>query len=239
MSSGERFVARSGLKPLGMLSFCIVLFMVIAGRVTDGVVNGSGKTPKEPLVSRTHINPKWDVMDREGRVLATDSRWLELSMSPRATWQGHTPERIARGLSACLDEERSAGWRATLDRMIPDANFGVIQVNLMRQPPNGEAPIERFIAEREIRSLDDWLVNGEAGVPVSGMWLQPVGSAGRYRVCWMPELLLSEATREAQGYRQKRKIGNGYIDRPAAWCRKIGSARTLLRDGRARGSARA
>lgn len=221
MSSSERFVARSGLKPLGMLSFCIVLFMVIAGRVTDGVVNGSGKTPKEPLVSRTHINPKWDVMDREGRVLATDSRLLELSMSPRAMWQGHTPERIARGLSACLDEEKNVGWRAALDMMIPDASYGVIQVSLMSQPQGDEALRERFLAEREIRSLDEWLVNGEANVPVSGMWLQPVGSAGCYRVCWMPELLLSEATREAQGYRTERKDGTGYIDRPAAWCRRI------------------
>jgi len=221
MSSSERFVARSGLKPLGMLSFCVVLFMVIAGRVTDGVVNGSGEAPTEPLVSRTHINPQWDVIDREGRVLATDSRWLELSMSPRAIWQGHTPERIARGLSACLDEEKSVGWRATLDKMIPDASFGVIQVSLMGESEGDGTQVERFIADGEIRRLDEWLLEGESGVPVNGMWLQPVGSAGRYRVCWMPELLLGEATREAQGYRQERRDGSGYIDRPAAWCRRI------------------
>ncbi len=221
MSSSERFIARSGLKPLGMLSACIVLFMVIAGRVTEGVVNGSSKTPREPLFSRTHINPKWDVIDREGRVLATDSRWLELSLSPRAMWQGHTPERIARGLSECLDEDRDIAWRDILDKMIPDANFGMIQVSLMTQPPDGEAPAERFIGEREIRRLDEWLVKGERGVPVNGMWLQPVGSAGQYRVCWMPELLLSEATREAQGFRQEREDESGYIDQPAAWCRQV------------------
>ena len=233
MSVEARFLARSGLKPLGMLAFCLVLFLVIAGRVTDGVVSGKGKTPDEPLISRTHLNPKWDVIDREGRVLATDARWLELSLSPRAMWQGHTPERIARGLSRCLDDERGAGWRATLDKMIPDASFGVIQVSLMTEPAKGEAPVERFIGSSEIRRLDEWLIRGEADAPVSGMWLQPVGSAGQYRICWMPELLLSEETRETQGFRTLRKDKSGYIDRPAAWCRRIANrlAPCLGKDG--------
>ncbi|MCH2106437.1 MAG: hypothetical protein MK291_07345 [Planctomycetes bacterium] len=223
MNYKEKVVGRSGLKPMGILAFCVVLFFTVAGRVTDGVVNGASDVPEEPLVSRTHVEPTWDVIDRAGRLLATDARLLELSMSPNAMWQGHTPERIAKGLAACLDLERDLSWRPVLDKMIPDASAGVIQVKLMSPALEGEEPRERFMSDAEVRRLDDWLVEGEAGAPVSGMWLQPADVAGRYRLCWMPELLLCEATREAQGYRTERRDGSGHIDRPAAWTRRIAS----------------
>jgi len=194
---------------------------VIAGRVTHSVVSGAVAKPREPLVSKIHTDPKWDLLDREGRVLATDARWLELSMSPRAMWQGHTPARIARGLNDCFEPEHRIGGESMLDRMLPDANSGAIQVRLFSNSSDGEERIERFLDASAIRRLDDWLITGEEGVPVSGMWLQLAGSEGQYRICWMPELLLNETTREAQGFRKERENGESYIDRPSAWCRRI------------------
>ena len=221
MSYREGVVGRSGLKPMGILVFCVVLFITVAGRVTDGVVSGAGDAPREPLVSRTHVEPNWDVIDREGRLLATDARLLELSMSPNAMWQGHTPARIAKKLSACLDAERDLSWRPVLDKMIPDGSFGVVQVTLTEPASSGGGSVERFMSPQEVKRLDEWLLNGEEGSPVNGMWLQPAETPGKYRVCWMPELLLSEATREAQGYRTPRRDGSGYVDRPSAWSRRI------------------
>ena len=86
MKSGEQLVARSGLKPLGMLLSCLVLFAVIAGRVTGTVVKGSETKRRDPI-TKTRVAPRYDVLDRLGYKIATDTVLHKLSMSPNAMWR--------------------------------------------------------------------------------------------------------------------------------------------------------
>lgn len=201
MSARKQIVARSGLKPFGILISCVLVLVVVTAQMFMGVV----EHPEEvsyPRRDRVHVLPTWAVLDREGMTIAADVRKRVLEMSPRAMWQSHTPQRIAAGLNACLAPERQVGPRAVFDLMVPDAIDGVIQV-----------PIDRLkIDQRKMALVEAWSAELDEGVsPASaGLWTEWDVVEGQWTLAWMPELLLSEEMRKAQGQRS-----------PLLWSRKI------------------
>ena len=145
MSARKQLVARSGLKPFGILISCVLVLVVVTAQMVVGVVEHP-EAMDYPRRNRVHVLPTWTVLDREGRTIAADVRKRVLEMSPRAMWQSHTPERIAAGLNSCLNPERQIGQRAVFDLMVPDAVDGVIQVSIDRLK----------IDQREMALVEAW-----------------------------------------------------------------------------------
>ena len=210
--SKEKLVARSGLKPFGILVSCVLVLVVVTGQMVMGVV----EHPEEvnyPKRERVHVLPTWAVLDRDGRTIAADVRRRVLEMSPRAMWQSHTPQRIAEGLNACLEPERQVGPRAIFDLMVPDAIDGVIQISAEKLK----------IGQQKMALIEAWSAELEEGVsPASaGLWTEWDVVDGQWTLAWMPELLLSEGMRKAQKQRS-----------PLLWSRKIAKhLQEILFDG--------
>jgi cell division protein FtsI/penicillin-binding protein 2 len=192
VSAPKQFVARSGVKPFGILISCVLVLVAVTAQMVMGVV----EHPEEvgyPRRNRVHVSPTWAVLDREGKTIAGDVRKRVLEMSPRAMWQAHTPKRIAEGLNSCLDAERRIGTRAVFDLMVPDAVDGVIQVS------GAKLQIDR----RQMLLVEAWSDELEEGVSAAsaGLWTELDLTNGYWTLAWMPELLLSEEMRKAQGQR--------------------------------------
>ncbi|MDE0892564.1 MAG: penicillin-binding transpeptidase domain-containing protein, partial [Planctomycetota bacterium] len=168
------------------------VLVVITAQMVVGVVEHPEDTDY-PRRNRVHVSPTWAVLDREGKTIAGDVRKRVLEMSPRAMWQSHTPQRIAEGLNSCLNAERRIGPRAVFDLMVPDAVDGVIQVS--------GAKLQ--IDQGQMRLVEAWSDELEEGVSAAsaGLWTERDLTKGHWTLAWMPELLLSEEMRKAQGQR--------------------------------------
>jgi len=192
------FRSASGLRPV--MAFVCVFAVLLAV-----VVRAAALSLHEGFAQPAHLReellpaPDFDIVDREGRVMARSVKRMDLVMSPNAMWQGHTPRRMASRIAAVLAEP----WTADelLARMLPDAVEGAILVT---------DPLLDLDYEHA-RRLDEWIVANDLQ---RGLWLEPVEEVQTWRIAWRPEVLLSSATRAAQ------KLGQR-APGPSSWGRRI------------------
>ncbi len=195
-----------------MSAFVVIGCVVTAVAVRVSILTGSGAralTLKE--VQEDGAAPAYGIEDRAGRPLAAFLERLELEVSPRSMWQGHTPDRMIPSLARVLgeSEERIAA------SFFPDAVDGCIQVDSW--------PLDERTASR----LQDW-IEGVAEFErdearfLPGMWVEKIeGGSYPYRLLWVPTLLLSSQTRSAAGI----------TNRPIAWTRWLADGLDVARHG--------
>lgn len=205
--TAARFQSASGLRLATAFTFVTAVLAGIVVRTVRLCV-GSEASTGTSLPTEELPPPGFDVLDREGRVLAMSVRTIDLVLSPRSLWQAHTPRRIAAKLSAALGGDPSP--EALLPRLVPDAVGGVITVDPSALP--------RPLDAARVRRVRDWLRGwnprtGEQEAPLHGIALVP-DERGRITLAWQPEVLLSAEERALHG-------GAGGAPQPLTWSRRI------------------
>ena len=110
------FSSASGLRPVSAFVVVAVVLALVGGRVTSMALHSDG--PRRPRTqSEEGFSPGCTVVDASGRRLAAFSERYELQISPRAMWQAHTPDRMARVLSEVIGGSPDA--ETILERMLP------------------------------------------------------------------------------------------------------------------------
>lgn len=213
----ERFDSASGLRPVSAFALIGCVIALVVGRVTW--LSVWGEESRAPRV-RTESDPapSGSIHDRDGRPLAVFVQRLDLVLSPNSMWQAHTPDALARGLSAALGGSPTPA--ELLARMLPDAERGVV---VARDPDDGR-PLA--FTREQARAVDDWARRGgfgdeASGLSIDGIWLEQQ-RGGQWNLCWSPTIALSEAMRARHVPARRHN--------PLAWTRVLadGLARCLL-----------
>jgi hypothetical protein len=167
-----------------------VVFALIGLRALFLAVVPEGEQPV--LARDAAVEPvPFDLRDSGGVPLATTVEYLELTASPTALWQAHTPERLVPLLAGTLDLPEAF----LLERLMPDYD-GRWVVAKGEPFPLGEDAAER---------VRQWLRSGrigdgdEQGEPARGMQLVADQANGGWTLRWNPFELLSIAERRRQG----------------------------------------
>lgn len=155
--------------------------------------------------------PEFEIVDRTGCPLALSVECFDVTVSPRALWRGHTPQRVADAIATALalgvDDASTL-----LERLLP------------AEVENGggwlapKAPELLIFDEAGALALRDWIQGGviEEGrdplLPLAGFRLKPLRQ-DRWTLSWSPALVLSSAERV-------RQIGEKLGKRPERWTRR-------------------
>jgi cell division protein FtsI/penicillin-binding protein 2 len=181
----------SGLKP--MSAFVVVAAVVVAVVVQVGRLSlVAGRESSHPTRVERGERPSYRIDDRIGRPLARFVSQLDLELSPRSMWRAHTPDLMARELSAALGGVPDA--RTLLAAMLPGAEDGVIRVE------------DWDLTPREADAVVGWIhaggrhVAGAGGESLPGVWLEQTEDPLVWHVAWDPAVLLSSETRKAHGF---------------------------------------
>lgn len=218
MSSVDRFESASGLRPASAFVAIACVLGVVAARGAKMSLADEGAQPANARALEAEL-PAFELLARDGTPLALSVDRLQLVMSPNAMWQAHTPDHMARAISAVLGGTPDP--EELVELMLPDAEDGIVRV------ATSDLSLDAYQAERLAR----WLARGtlddeaEAGAPVRGMWVLASGdrAEGRYEVRWEPRTLLSEEVRGEQGGLS-----------PLRWSRRISDALLFAVHGRPR-----
>lgn len=211
----------SGLRPASAYFVVASVFVVVAcwvGWIALGGPVWSGFRPTK----EQDPAPEYTICDREGRPLAAFVQRLDLTLSPRAMWQAHTPQTIVVGLAKALGAPVTA--QQLLERVMPDAKQGVVRTGWKLDPAQAQA-LDRFL--RHGSTDPEALPN-----PIRGLWVERADgrpanaqpAASTYRLAWQPLVALSQETRESHLSRQKKN--------PLRWSRELadGIAQALYGD---------
>lgn len=192
------FESASGLRPLA--AFVVVAAFLVAVVVKSALLAlDSAHAQPDHGARDVGPAPDFDIVDRTGRTLARSVQRIELRMSPRAMWQAHTPDAMARKIATTLGGE--VGAEQLLARMLPDAVEGLITVT---------DPAFDLDREQALR-VHSWMA--ELGLD-DGMRLVHRSDVEPWRIVWNPSLVMSKATREAQSVR-------GRTPGPRRWSQKL------------------
>ncbi|MCB9914250.1 MAG: hypothetical protein H6828_03750 [Planctomycetes bacterium] len=188
------FESASGLRPAtAFVGVAAVLVLVVARAFA--LVEAERARAEKPsrTASRALPAPDFDLVDRNGRELAMSVQRMDLCLSPRAMWQAHTPRHMAEQLAGFLVDEHGAPMTpdALLDVFLPTSEERPGWISLSH-PRGGEggwrldfAMASRVRAwTRELGIEDGFQLVREGDRPVWELW-------------WCPELVLSEARRDA------------------------------------------
>jgi len=187
MIQREFFRSLSGLRPMSAFVVIGLIILLAAGRVSYLVrVAGADAGHTLPVQQDLGMEPGFDVVDTEGRVLASFLPRFSLEMSPRSMWRAHTPDRFAKRLAAALGRERDVP--VLLAGFFPDAVNGTVQASL-------------DLDLAEAAAIDSWLGtgNGTDRGTLPGMRVVARGEQ-RWGVAWEPAIVLAETTRGRFGY---------------------------------------
>ena len=93
--------AASGLRPAGVF---VLIGMVFAAVVVRGIYIQAFAEGRQPDARRETAAPapSFSILDRDGVPLALSVETFDVTISPRAMWRSHTPERMARRISEAL-----------------------------------------------------------------------------------------------------------------------------------------
>ncbi|MFN0009443.1 MAG: penicillin-binding transpeptidase domain-containing protein [Planctomycetota bacterium] len=202
MNLSSRFDSASGLKPTTAFVLVAGVLGLIGLKAAKISFWDEGDQPPNLMQQRVP-DVTFDILDANGTPLALSVERLELVMSPNATWQAHTPDRMAAALARALGPGYSA--ERLLEMMLPDAVRGTISV-----PPE-----TLCLDAAQATAVHRWIRTGSTredaeARPIRGVRIERNGRTGTYTLAWSPVLLLSERTRAEQG-----------VTKPLDWSRRI------------------
>jgi len=195
----------SGLRPASAYFVVASVLCIVAGWVAWIALGGEPWGGFRPTREQDPP-PEYTICDRSGRPLAAFVQRLDLTLSPRAMWQAHTPETIVLGLARAFGASTSA--QKMLERMMPDAKQGVVRTSWK-------------LDTDQARALDLFLRRGGVDPeslpnPIRGMWIEradPKSNAQSYTLVWQPLTALSKQVRESHLKRQAKN--------PLRWSREL------------------
>jgi cell division protein FtsI/penicillin-binding protein 2 len=216
--SGGVDSSTAGLRPAGFfLGISAVLIAVIVRSAQLAFVE-AGEQPNAMDTNEAPW-PEFEIVDRTGRSLALSVECFDVTVSPRALWRAHTPERLARILASALEVEDAS---LLLARLLPpevEAGAGWL------------APAAPELLSFDVagaRALRNWIEGGviEEGrkpmLPLEGFRLKPLPDE-RWTLAWSPAVVLSSEERTHQ-------IGEELGKRPERWTRRwLGDLASLVR----------
>lgn len=213
MTPSTNLKSASGLRPMSAFVVIAAVVLAVVVKVGGMALAGTRKALPEARVEEGW-QPAYAIEDREGRPLARFVTRLDLIVSPRSMWRGHTPDHMALAISDAL------GGSPTPDELLallfPDAVDGVIRVDAWH------------LAPAEAQAVADWIegrgadADDEPGDRVPGCWLEPVpDEPQRWLLAWEPVVALSRETRRAGG-----------VSSPVRWTRRLADGLAAALPGR-------
>ncbi|HUR28731.1 MAG TPA: penicillin-binding transpeptidase domain-containing protein [Planctomycetota bacterium] len=205
----------SGLRPASAYFVVAAVLCVVAGWVAWIALGGKAWLGFRPTREQDPA-PEYTICDRSGKPLAAFVQRLDLTLSPRAMWQAHTPETIVLGLARAFGAGTSA--QKLLERMLPDAKQGCVRASFE-------------LDATRARALDLFLRRGSHDPeaepnPIRGMWIERAKSKSateRFTLVWQPLVALSAPVRESHLNRQKKN--------PLRWSRELADGIAQALDG--------
>jgi cell division protein FtsI/penicillin-binding protein 2 len=208
VGAGDRFDSASGLKPTTAFVLVALVLGLIGLKAAKIALWDGGEQPRN-LLEEPVPDVTFDILDANGTPLALSVERLELVMSPNATWQAHTPDRMAAELSRAL----GPGYppERLLAMMLPDAERGTIRVRseTLRLSAEQASAVHRWIMTGATRAEPE---EGEESTarPIAGIRIEPSDRPGTYAIAWSPSVVLSERTR-----------ADHEVQKPLDWSRRI------------------
>ncbi len=190
----------SGLRPaMAYLLICVVL-VTVGGRAWVLAMEEEHHQPRGAEREEALPRPDFNLVDREGRLLALSVQRMDLRLSPRSMWQAHTPRFMAAKILPHLRGELSLDQ--LLQNFFPSARAGVVRVRAKGWKFDYETAtrVERWAHERGIHEL---------------LWLEREGERPAWTLAWKPLDLLDRATRVAHSEDAEEPIS------PLTWTRSL------------------
>ena len=197
---GADLKSASGLRPLSAFVVISGVVLAVVLRVSFLVLASDVSALELSVAKERGVEPAYAIEDRNGVPLAVFLDRLELEMSPRSMWQAHTPDYMAQVIADALGPSFEA--EDLLERMLPDAVDGLIEVDAWRLDGDAAGRLDEWI-----RGDGKW--SREASEPVPGIGLRvlaPDSQAGQadestveYHLVWAPDIVLSADTRASHG----------------------------------------
>ncbi len=201
MSSEPRVVLRSTFAVCALIG---VVYALVGLRGTFLTTVSAGEQPDLALDPKVEPVP-FDLRDASGVPLGTTVEYLELTASPTALWQAHTPQRLLPKLAQALVMDEAQ----LRERLMPDLGADGWVVADGKPFPIGADAAER---------VQGWIRSGrvspqdELGAPIAGVQLVADPRHGGWTLRWQPLALLSAAERERQGQEKAVKWTRRFAD---------------------------
>ena len=215
--SMQQLDSASGLRPIGIYAVMAVVLMAVVGRAWVISMEQEHHQPRGGWHEEVQPAPDFDLVDRDGVLLALSNNRMDLRLSPRAMWQAHTPRRIVRQLLEVLGPELDEA--ELLQGCQPSMVDGVERITDERWALDYEAATR----------LERWA--HELGIEES-LWLERDPQRPRWTLAWRPVELLDEPIRLANSGGATRPIS------PLAWTRRLADGLLEAREPRAEGAPR-
>ncbi|MEO1699107.1 MAG: penicillin-binding transpeptidase domain-containing protein [Planctomycetota bacterium] len=235
--------AASGLRPGAIFVGFALVLAVVVGRATWIHVARAGEQP-EPTATIEAPVGGFDIVDRDGRALALSVECFDVTVSPRALWRSHTPERMAQKLADVLREARTSREDAELlgdpreilrrtlpetfthgplpGRLVPVAprllDFDVAQAERVR------SWLDRGVLPGADEATDDGEPDGPARGPIRGLGLvrtSPDGATPRYSLAMDPVQALGRPARVDRFGEWENARGQKRTAPPDRWTRRL------------------
>lgn len=202
MSRAADLASASGLRPTTAFVLVAGVLLMIGFKAAKIALLDDGDQPRN-LVRQKVPEPSFDIVAADGTPLAHSIERFELDMSPNATWQAHTPKRLAGALASAIGGKYTQ--KRLLELMLPDAKQGTVRVE-------GEGFV---LDEARASAVRRWILSGsvketETPIRVAGFGVAAGPRPGTFQIVWRPEEALDEGSREAHGFA-----------RPLDWTRRI------------------
>ena len=200
-AGGTRVVLRSTFAVCALIGLVYGLVAVRAAWLTTVA---AGEQPDLVLDPKVEPVP-FDLRDASGVPLGTTVEYLELTASPTALWQAHTPLRLMPALANALGMELPE----LQARLLPDVGADGWVVAEGRP-----FPISQDAAQR----VQAWIKSGrvssedELGSPLAGVQLVADAKRGGWTLRWRPLVVLSAEERARQGQDKAVKWTRRFAD---------------------------
>lgn len=230
--------AASGLRPAFAFVAVASVLALVASRSVWIQIFAAGRQP-DVVVRLEAPTPGFTILDRDGRPLALSVECFDVTMSPRAMWRSHTPDRMAAKIAVILDDEQEAeAWtpgRVLRKAMPKDLVEGRIPWRLV---PDEPALI--VFGDDLVDAARDWVEFGRPEIlagsrditpPLRGLTVVPIPAAAgpsgegrsgrRWTLAMEPVACLGRAARVDQFGEWKNKRGEDQTAAPERHTRRM------------------
>ena len=209
--------AASGLRPAGVFVLIGFVFAVVVLRSVYIQTFAEGQQPdaRREMAAPT---PSFSIVDRHGVPLALSVETFDVTISPRAMWRSHTPDRMARRIAEALSVEGAPADRSLLQELKEPTGPTAEEILERAMPPSfsaglrpglviPSAPVHLRFTGAEVEAVRRYLATGgsaeRAGrAPVRGLELIALTGATGEPAAWTlgmdPVVLLGAEVRGEQ-----------------------------------------
>ncbi len=188
-----------GIRPALAFVFIAAVLILVVGKAWVLVTAdpGAAHVNSAREITESLPAPNFDIVDREGRMLALSVQRMDLALSPRAMWQAHTPRRMAELIAPLIASDREGVLTADdlMERFLPSrdpAGWISISENGWRLDFEMASRVRAWITKMGLE--DGFELLRQEDRPIWDLW-------------WQPAVVLSEGARNPHGKGNPPKLG--------------------------------